>query len=93
MRTVYTQDDAQDLRESGQAHRQAALVYVTPIANGADVVVENATEIPGSIVAVATDGKAVWPLNLAMMDALQRAKRPPVKTKAKDTPAGVPAKK
>ncbi len=93
MRTVYTQDDAAELLKTGQAHRQAALVYITPIANGADVQVENATAIPGTIVAVATDGKKVWPLNEAMIAALQKAKRPPVKTKAKDTPAGVPSKK
>ncbi len=79
MKTVYNQDDAPDLKRTGQAHRASALIYVTPIANGADVEIEGAGSTVGETVAVATDGENVWPLNDKMLSELQRAKRPAAK--------------
>ncbi len=75
MRTVYTQDDAADLKRLGQAHRDKHLVYVTPV-NGVDVEVEGADKVAGEIVAVASNGSTVWALNAHGLGNLQRAKRP-----------------
>jgi len=91
MRTVYTQDDAPDLKRKGQAHRASQIIYITPISNGVEVEVEGTPAVKDAV-AVASDGQQVWPLNEQALAAYQRAKRPPA-VKNPTAKAGTVSKK
>ena len=76
MKTVYTQDDALDLKRLGKPFRPRELVYVTALSEGSQVEVEGSSSPTGDVVAVASNGTKVWPLTQNDLNLLQKTKRP-----------------